>query len=88
MCRADAWRLQRRRPNAEEALEDPYFAGLHNPAREPVAEPISKLEFEFEKRKLSVEEARFPRPPAPSRTPPSASFLSASAYHLPRAPSD
>lgn len=46
------------RPSAEEALEDPYFAGLHNPAREPLAEPISKLEFEFEKRKLAVEEVR------------------------------
>jgi mitogen-activated protein kinase 1/3 len=43
---------------AEEALADPYFAGLHDPAREPTAEPISKLEFEFEKRKLTVEEVR------------------------------
>ena len=32
--------------------------GLHNPAREPLAEPISKLEYEFEKRKLTVEEVR------------------------------
>ena len=47
-----------RRPTCEEALLDPYFAGLHNPEREPVAEPISKLEFEFEKRKLTVEEVR------------------------------
>ena len=68
---ADARRRRRwlRRPNAEEALEDPYFAGLHNPAREPVAEPISKLEFEFEKRKLSVEEARAPAPPTRPRPP-------------------
>ena len=47
-----------RRATAEEALTDPYFAGLHDPAREPVAEPISRREFEFEKRKLSVEEVR------------------------------
>ena len=47
-----------KRPTAEEALADPYFASLHNPAQEPVAEPISKLEFEFEKRKLTVEEVR------------------------------
>ena len=46
------------RVTAEEALTDPYFAGLHDPAREPVAEPISRREFEFEKRKLSVEEVR------------------------------
>jgi hypothetical protein len=31
---------------------------LHNPAREPLAEPISKLEYEFEKRKLTVDEVR------------------------------
>jgi serine/threonine protein kinase len=46
------------RPTADDALLDPYFAGLHNPAREPVAEPISKLEFEFEKRKLTSDEVR------------------------------
>ena len=46
------------RCTAEEALADPYFAGLHDPAREPIAVPISKLDFEFEKRKLAVEEVR------------------------------
>lgn len=46
------------RPTAEEALEDPYLTGLHNPAREPVAESVSKMDFEFERRKLSVEEVR------------------------------
>jgi hypothetical protein len=50
--------LCRTRPGAEEALLDPYFVGLHNPTREPLAEPISKLEYEFEKRKLTVEEVR------------------------------
>jgi len=41
---------------AEEALADPYFAGLSQPSREPSAQPISKLAFEFERRKLVVEE--------------------------------
>ena len=31
---------------------------MHNPAREPCAEPISKLDYEFEKRKLTVDEVR------------------------------
>ena len=47
-----------RRPSAADALLDPYFTGLHNPAREPIAEPISKLDYEFEKRKLTVDEVR------------------------------
>jgi len=47
-----------KRPSAEEALSDPYFVGLHNPAREPTADPISKLEFEFEKHKLSCDDVR------------------------------
>ena len=47
-----------KRPSAEEALTDPYFAGLHNAGREPTAEPISKLEFEFEKHKLSCDDVR------------------------------
>ena len=46
------------RPTADEALADPYFAGLHNPSREPAAQPVSKLAFEFERRKLSTEEVR------------------------------
>eukprot|EP00887_Chlorella_sp_A99_P007169 scaffold2.g7169.t1 len=46
------------RPTAEEALADPYFAGLSQPSREPSAQPISKLAFEFERRKLAVEEVR------------------------------
>lgn len=45
-------------PAAEEALADPYFAGLSQPSREPSAQPISKLAFEFERRKLVVEEVR------------------------------
>ncbi|XP_009799687.1 mitogen-activated protein kinase 9 isoform X1 [Nicotiana tabacum] len=46
------------RPSAEEALSDPYFRGLSNADREPSRPPISKLEFEFEKRKLAKEDVR------------------------------
>ncbi|PSC71749.1 Mitogen-activated kinase 17 [Micractinium conductrix] len=56
------WRLlafdPAERPTAEEALADAYFAGLSQPSREPSAQPISKLAFEFERRKLVVEEVR------------------------------
>ena len=46
------------RPTAEEALADPYFAGLSQPSREPSAQPISRHAFEFERRKLNVDEVR------------------------------
>ncbi|XP_019430475.1 PREDICTED: mitogen-activated protein kinase 9-like isoform X1 [Lupinus angustifolius] len=46
------------RPTAEEALSDPYFHGLSNVDREPSTQPISKLEFEFEKRKLTKDDVR------------------------------
>ncbi|KAK6773562.1 hypothetical protein RDI58_028800 [Solanum bulbocastanum] len=46
------------RPSAEEGLEDPYFHGLSNADREPCRPPISKLEFEFEKRKLAKDDVR------------------------------
>lgn len=46
------------RPTAEEALADPYFNGLSQPSREPSAQPISKVAFEFERRKLGTEEVR------------------------------
>ena len=46
------------RPTAEEALADPYFAGLASPAREPAAAPVSKLAFEFERRKLAPDDVR------------------------------
>ncbi len=42
--------------SAQAALADPYFAGLSQPAREPSAQPVSKLAFEFERRKLQVDE--------------------------------
>ncbi|XP_010554425.1 PREDICTED: mitogen-activated protein kinase 17 [Tarenaya hassleriana] len=46
------------RPSAEEALADPYFQGLANVEYEPSRHPISKLEFEFERRKLTREDVR------------------------------
>mmetsp|Transcript_5606 Transcript_5606/g.20389 ORF Transcript_5606/g.20389 Transcript_5606/m.20389 type:complete len:475 (-) Transcript_5606:272-1696(-) len=46
------------RPTAAEALQDPYFKKLSKPEREPSASPISKLEFDFERRKVSADEVR------------------------------
>ncbi len=46
------------RPTCEEALADPYFNGLSQPGREPSAQPVSKLSFEFERRKLTTDEVR------------------------------
>ncbi|XAR68202.1 Mitogen-activated protein kinase [Bertholletia excelsa] len=46
------------RPTAEEALADPYFKGLAKIEREPSSQPISKLEFEFERRRLTKEDIR------------------------------
>ncbi|XP_073115368.1 mitogen-activated protein kinase 9-like [Elaeis guineensis] len=46
------------RPSAEEALADPYFNGLAIVDCEPSTQPISKLEFEFEKRKLAKDDVR------------------------------
>ena len=50
------------------ALADPYFAGLSQPAREPSAQPVSKMAFEFERRKLQVDDVRLSgfRPPLKS----------------------
>lgn len=39
-------------------MADPYFHGLSQPSREPSAQPVSKLAFEFERRKLNVDEVR------------------------------
>ncbi|KZV21727.1 mitogen-activated protein kinase 9 [Dorcoceras hygrometricum] len=46
------------RPSAEESLAHPYFRGLANVDREPSTQPISKLEFEFERRKLTKDDVR------------------------------
>lgn len=41
-----------------QALNDPYFQGLSNDDREPTTAPISKLEFEFERRKVTKDDVR------------------------------
>lgn len=46
------------RASAEEALADPYFHNLANVDHEPSTQPISKLEFDFERKKLSKEDIR------------------------------
>ncbi|KAH6795558.1 hypothetical protein C2S51_036544 [Perilla frutescens var. frutescens] len=48
----------RDRPTAEEALGDPYFKGLAKVDREPSCQPISKMEFEFERRRVTKEDIR------------------------------
>ncbi|KAK6930052.1 Protein kinase domain [Dillenia turbinata] len=46
------------RPSAEEALADPYFKGLARVEREPSAQPVTKMEFEFERRRITKEDVR------------------------------
>uniref|UniRef100_A0A453F6Q7 Protein kinase domain-containing protein n=2 Tax=Aegilops tauschii subsp. strangulata TaxID=200361 RepID=A0A453F6Q7_AEGTS len=46
------------RPTAEEALADPYFKGLGKVEREPSCQPISKFEFEFERKKVTKEDVK------------------------------
>ncbi|KAJ3683334.1 hypothetical protein LUZ60_013561 [Juncus effusus] len=46
------------RLSAAEALADPYFKSLSNIEREPAREPISKFEFDFERRKLTKDDVR------------------------------
>ncbi|KAL3812716.1 hypothetical protein ACJIZ3_013984 [Penstemon smallii] len=46
------------RPSAEEALADPYFRNLARVEREPSAQPVSKMEFEFERRRITKEDVR------------------------------
>ncbi|KAH0860465.1 hypothetical protein HID58_088726, partial [Brassica napus] len=46
------------RASAEDALSDPYFSGLSNSEREPSTQPISKLEFDFERKKLTNNDVR------------------------------
>jgi len=41
-----------------QALADPYFKGLAKVEREPSCKPISKLEFEFERRRLTKDDVR------------------------------
>ncbi|XP_024545126.1 mitogen-activated protein kinase 15 isoform X2 [Selaginella moellendorffii] len=46
------------RPSATEALADPYFQSMSHLQREPAANPISRMEFEFERRRLTREDVR------------------------------
>ncbi|KAL6548426.1 Mitogen-activated protein kinase 16 [Orobanche gracilis] len=46
------------RPSAEEALADPYFRSLARVEREPSAQPVSKMEFEFERRRITKDDVR------------------------------
>lgn len=46
------------RPSAEEALADPYFNGLAKVEREPSCQPIPKIEFEFEGRRVTKEDIK------------------------------
>ncbi|CAM6098049.1 unnamed protein product [Calypogeia fissa] len=48
----------RDRPTAEEALADAYFKGLAKVEREPSAQPITKMEFEFERRRINKDDVR------------------------------
>ena len=41
-----------------QALADPYFKGLAKVEREPSAQPVSKMEFEFERRRITKEDVR------------------------------
>ena len=41
-----------------QALADPYFKGLAKVEREPSCHPITKMEFEFERRRVTKEEIR------------------------------
>lgn len=41
-----------------QALAHPYFKGLAKVEREPFAQPISKMEFEFERRRVTKEDVR------------------------------
>lgn len=41
-----------------QALADPYFYGLANLETEPSKQPISKLEFDFERRRLTKNDVR------------------------------
>ncbi|RWR86353.1 mitogen-activated protein kinase 10-like protein [Cinnamomum micranthum f. kanehirae] len=46
------------RPTAEEALADAYFNRLANAERKPSCQQISKIEFDFERRKLRKEDIK------------------------------
>lgn len=41
-----------------QALADPYFRNLAKVEREPSAQPVTKMEFEFERRRITKEDVR------------------------------
>lgn len=41
-----------------QALADLYFKNIANVDREPSAQPVTKMEFEFERRRLTKEDVR------------------------------
>ena len=41
-----------------QALSDPYFKNLAKVEREPSAQPVTKMEFEFERRRITKEDVR------------------------------
>jgi hypothetical protein len=41
-----------------QALADPFFKGLAKIEREPSSQPISKMEFEFERRRLTKDDIK------------------------------
>nr|VDC99672.1 unnamed protein product [Brassica oleracea] len=45
-------------PTSEEALADPYFKNLAKVERELSCQPVTKLEFEFERRRIRKEDVR------------------------------
>ncbi|KEH38512.1 MAP kinase-like protein [Medicago truncatula] len=46
------------RPTAQEALADPFFKGLAKIEREPSSQSISRMEFEFERRRVSKDDIK------------------------------
>ncbi|KAH9620642.1 hypothetical protein KSS87_002948, partial [Heliosperma pusillum] len=45
-------------PNADPLALHPYFRGLAKVEREPSAQPVTKMEFEFERRRVSKDDVR------------------------------
>lgn len=41
-----------------QALADPYFRNIARVEREPSAQPVTKMEFEFERRRVTKEDIR------------------------------
>ena len=48
----------KKRISIDETLKHPYMEELHNPHDEPVREPVEMDDFEFERRKITLEGIR------------------------------